>query len=169
MASFKDLIVNGVSRFVGKVYSSGGFVGNLTGIADKAEALTTDAGNMYKPVYVFNGKLQECQYTINKSVPSTAVFSDTKRGVEGISSATTRNPTYDISYVLTAAVTLTMGTSSTPVGTVVYVCSTIAGSKCTFPNTAGTSQTVTFVVGSLMMLVRAGSGYAYLMHNAIWN
>ena len=36
MASLKDLIVNGVARIVGKVYSSGGFVGNLSGKADTA-------------------------------------------------------------------------------------------------------------------------------------
>ena len=31
MANLKDLIVNGAARVIGKVYSSGGFVGNLTG------------------------------------------------------------------------------------------------------------------------------------------
>ena len=36
MASLKDLIVNGVARIVGKVYSSGGFVGNLEGTATNA-------------------------------------------------------------------------------------------------------------------------------------
>lgn len=38
MASLKDLIVNGVARIIGKVYSSGGFVGNLEGTATKATA-----------------------------------------------------------------------------------------------------------------------------------
>ena len=36
MASLKDLIVNGVARIVGKVYSSAGFVGNLEGNATTA-------------------------------------------------------------------------------------------------------------------------------------
>ena len=36
MASLKDLIVNGVARIVGKVYSSAGFVGNLEGNATSA-------------------------------------------------------------------------------------------------------------------------------------
>jgi len=31
MAMLKDLLVQGISRFVGKIYSSGGFYGNLTG------------------------------------------------------------------------------------------------------------------------------------------
>ena len=36
MASLKELIVNGVARIVGKVYSSAGFVGNLEGNATSA-------------------------------------------------------------------------------------------------------------------------------------
>lgn len=36
MANLKDLLVNGASRFVGKVYSTGGFVGNLEGKATSA-------------------------------------------------------------------------------------------------------------------------------------
>lgn len=38
MASFKDLIVNGVGRFVGKVYAPNGIVGNVTGVADNVKA-----------------------------------------------------------------------------------------------------------------------------------
>ena len=41
MASLKDLIVNGVARIVGKVYSSEGFVGNLEGNAATATQLQT--------------------------------------------------------------------------------------------------------------------------------
>lgn len=40
MASLKDLIVNGVARIVGKVYSSGGFVGDLEGNAATAATAT---------------------------------------------------------------------------------------------------------------------------------
>lgn len=50
MASFKDLFVNGVARFIGKVYASGGVVGNLEGTATKA---TQDgSGNTITSTYM---------------------------------------------------------------------------------------------------------------------
>lgn len=39
MANLKDLIVNGTARIIGKVYSSGGFVGNLEGTANNANKI----------------------------------------------------------------------------------------------------------------------------------
>ena len=62
MANLKDLIVNGVSRFIGKVYSTGGFVGDLEGIASNALKV--------------NG------HTVNVDVPSDAKFTDTWRGIQ---------------------------------------------------------------------------------------
>ena len=50
MAQLKDLIVNGVSRFIGKVYGS--FEGNLTGNADTSTKATQDeSGNNIKTNY----------------------------------------------------------------------------------------------------------------------
>lgn len=58
MANLKDLIVNGASRFIGKVYSSGGFVGDLEGTASNASKVNN--------------------LTVQTAVPSGAVFTDTK-------------------------------------------------------------------------------------------
>lgn len=59
MAHLKDLIVTGVSRFIGKVYASE-FVGKLTGNADTATNATKVNG-----------------HTVNSDVPANAKFSDT--------------------------------------------------------------------------------------------
>ena len=54
MAQLKDLIVNGVGRFIGKVYASE-FVGKLTGNADTATSATKatqdESGNNIKASY----------------------------------------------------------------------------------------------------------------------
>lgn len=41
-----------------------------------AEKLTASAGSATKPVYFSDGKPKECTYTLEKSVPSNAVFTD---------------------------------------------------------------------------------------------
>lgn len=45
--------------------------------ADKANQLTTNAGSATQPIYFSNGKPTKCTYTLNKSVPSNAIFTDT--------------------------------------------------------------------------------------------
>lgn len=54
------------------------FTGNLVGNADTATALTSSAGSATQPVYFSSGKPVACTYTLGKSVPSNAVFTDTK-------------------------------------------------------------------------------------------
>ena len=43
----------------------------------KAAALTISAGSATKPIYFNNGIPTACNYTLEKSVPSNAVFTDT--------------------------------------------------------------------------------------------
>ena len=57
------------------------FSGALSGNASTATALTTSAGSATKPVYFSSGKPVACTYSLNKSVPSNAVFTDTWRGI----------------------------------------------------------------------------------------
>lgn len=47
------------------------------GAANSAVALTTDAGSATQPVYFTGGKPAACTYTLGKSVPADAVFTDT--------------------------------------------------------------------------------------------
>ena len=54
-------------------YYHGGVVGN----SDTATALTSSAGSSTQPVYFSGGKPVACTYTLGKSVPSNAVFTDT--------------------------------------------------------------------------------------------
>lgn len=53
------------------------FTGTLTGNAATATALTTSAGSATQPVYFSSGKPVAMTYTLGKSVPSNAVFTDT--------------------------------------------------------------------------------------------
>ena len=61
----------------GTIYAST-FSGALSGNADTATALTSSAGSATQPVYFSSGKPVVCTYTLGKSVPSNAVFTDTK-------------------------------------------------------------------------------------------
>lgn len=60
------------------------FNGSLSGNASSATALTSNAGSATQPVYFSGGKPVACSYTLGKSVPSNAVFTDTNtwRGVQ---------------------------------------------------------------------------------------
>ena len=50
---------------------------NTSGNAAKATALTTSAGSTTNPIYFSEGKPAACTYTLGKSVPSDAKFTDT--------------------------------------------------------------------------------------------
>ena len=77
MANVKDLIVNGATRIIGKVYAPE-FVGKLTGNADTATKLGTDnVGSTSQPIYLSGGTPTALSYTISKSVPANAIFTDT--------------------------------------------------------------------------------------------
>ena len=67
----KDLVNIGNARFTGKVMASQ-FIGSITGKADTADALTTDAGNETKPVYFSGGKPVEVTHSL---VPMTGATS----------------------------------------------------------------------------------------------
>lgn len=60
------------------------FRGAFTGNASTATALTSSAGSATQPVYFSGGKPVACSYTLGKSVPSNAVFTDTNtwRGIQ---------------------------------------------------------------------------------------
>lgn len=89
MAQLGNLIVNGVSRLLSKLYVSDSvtapsFIGKLTGNADTATKLTSSAGSATQPVYFSDGKPVTTTYTLGKSVPADAKFTDTNtwRGVQ---------------------------------------------------------------------------------------
>lgn len=53
------------------------FIGNLSGNASTATALTSSAGSSTQPIYFSGGKPVACAYTLSKSVPADAKFTDT--------------------------------------------------------------------------------------------
>ena len=56
---------------------------NLAERANSASALTTDAGSATQPIYITDGIPTACTYTLGKSVPSSAVFTDTWTPMKG--------------------------------------------------------------------------------------
>lgn len=60
-------------------------IGDLIGTAERASRLESDAGSSIKPVYFKDGKPVEIDYTISKSVPSDAKFTDTTYSAAGSS------------------------------------------------------------------------------------
>lgn len=89
MASLKDLIVNGVARIVGKVYSSGGFIGNLTGnvtgncsgssgscTGNSASATKDASGNTITTTYATKTELSNIRLKVSIGRPSTIVAGD---------------------------------------------------------------------------------------------
>lgn len=82
-----------VSNTSGTVMTATTFKGALNGNASSATKLTTSAGSTTQPVYFSDGKPVACTYTLGKSVPSDAVFTDTNthytsKNVVGGTSAT---------------------------------------------------------------------------------
>ena len=60
------------------------FIGTLQGNADSASKLNIGTtGTSIKPVYFSNGVPATCTYELNKTVPSTAIFTDTKYTLSG--------------------------------------------------------------------------------------
>lgn len=68
---------NQAATFPGTVTATKGFSGNLSGNATSANKLNTDAGNTTTPVYFKDGIPRALSYTIEKSVPADALFTDT--------------------------------------------------------------------------------------------
>ena len=72
------LVINPYSKTITGGYT---LTGNLSGNASTATALTSSAGSATQPVYFSGGKPSACTYTLGKSVPSNAVFTDTNTKV----------------------------------------------------------------------------------------
>ena len=108
------------------------FKGNLDGTADYADvagALGSSAGSLTNPIYFKDGKPEACTYSLNKTVPSNAIFTDTDTKVNTVLGTTTK------AYLL--------GTSTTPTTTAKGV-TAIADTGVYLDTTAGTLTATTF-------------------------
>ena len=85
--SYREIVLmepsTGNSIFPGTVTATT-FKGSLSGNASSATALTSSAGSATQPVYFSGGKPVACSYTLGKSVPADAKFTDTNtwRGIQ---------------------------------------------------------------------------------------
>ena len=100
------------------------------GAATSANKLNTNAGSATQPVYFTNGVPTTCTYTLGKSVPSNAVFTDTDTKVTNT--------------VTTATVHYLTGTTSTTTNTGTQVFSTNV--KVTPASSGATLETTTVKV-----------------------
>ena len=98
------------------LFSIAGFSGSLSGNASSATKLGTDAGSATNPVYFSGGKPVACTYSLSKSVPSDAKFTDTTYSAgSGLSLSGT---TFNHSSTVTAG---TAGTSSATSGSTIAI------------------------------------------------
>lgn len=79
---------------------------SIGGNAANASALTTSAGSATQPVYFSEGKPVACTYTLDKSVPSNAVFTDNKVAISDVAT------TYDMYYPIMHTSTSSTGTAT---------------------------------------------------------
>ena len=83
----------------------------VSGNAGSATKLTSSAGSATQPVYFSEGKPVNCTYTLNKSVPSNAVFTDTNTLMT--QSNTNANNTYPLLLRSTAGTSTTSSSATT--------------------------------------------------------
>ena len=112
---------------------------NTSGNAAKATALTTSAGSATNPIYFSEGKPAACAYTLGKSVPSDAKFTDTTYTslknpyaltIQG-NGTTLTNGTYDGSAAKTVNITPASIGAATSGHTHNYAGSSSAGGSAT--------------------------------------
>ena len=76
------------------LYSKNGFAGSLSGNATTATTATklgsSTIGSATQPIYLNGGTATACTYTLGKSVPSNAVFTDTNTKVTNTLATTTK-------------------------------------------------------------------------------
>lgn len=95
------------------------FTGSVSGNASTATKLGSSAGSTTTPVYFSDGKPVVCSYTLGKSVPSNAVFTDTTYGTatestNGLLSASDKKK---LGLIYSASCTKGASTRSTLLGT----------------------------------------------------
>ena len=73
---------NGTVQSIYTIYSSRNISEASVNHANAAGQLDSNAGSSTQPIYFNGGKPVACSYTLGKSVPSNAVFSDTWRGIQ---------------------------------------------------------------------------------------
>ncbi len=110
---------NGNYYFLTQQGTTGTVVANLSGNASSATKLSTSAGSATNPVYFSDGKPVACSYTLGKSVPSNAVFTDTTYGTatESANGLLSTSDKKKLGFIYSASCTKGASTRSTLLGT----------------------------------------------------
>lgn len=139
-----------------KTLTTNTFKGALTGNADTATKLgTADIGSATQPMYLDNGTPKACTYTLGKSVPSDAKFTDTKYTLPTASSSTLGGVKIGSNLSISNGVLSVPTASGTQAGaTIVYP----AASCTTFSSDSGTVTPLAVQKGAKMFSITRPSG-----------
>lgn len=146
-------------------------VADLSGNAASATKLSASAGSATKPIYFADGKPVECTYTLGKSVPSNAVFTDTTysaatESTNGLMSSADRKK---MNLIYSASCTKGTSTRSTLLGT---------GNKdngdeniiaAGYGNTIGNATQSAIIAGSANIIPTPTSGSTYYRNSTVVN
>lgn len=110
---------NGAYYFLTQQWTTATVVANLSGNASSAAKLSSSAGSATTPVYFSDGKPVACAYTLGKSVPSNAVFTDTTYGTatEGTNGLLSASDKKKLGLIYSESCTKGASTRSTLLGT----------------------------------------------------
>ncbi len=110
---------NGAYYFLTQQWTTATVVANLSGNASSAAKLSSSAGSATTPVYFSDGKPVACAYTLGKSVPSNAVFTDTTYGTatEGTNGLLSASDKKKLGLIYSVSCTKGASTRSTLLGT----------------------------------------------------
>lgn len=126
------------------------------GSANSAVKLDSNAGSATNPIYFSGGKPATCTYSLNKTVPSDAVFTDTNKYHKSGSwsglkyTATAVNSAEELSF------TIPTGTSGTTVAAGNHTHTT------TIASSTGTNQ-ITLAHGGKYAITAGGASYVFTM------
>ncbi len=146
-------------------------VADLSGNAASATKLSASAGSATKPIYFADGKPVDCTYTLGKSVPSNAVFTDTTysaatESTNGLMSSADRKK---MNLIYSASCTKGTSTRSTLLGT---------GNKdngdeniiaAGYGNTIGNATQSAIIAGSANIIPTPTSGSTYYRNSTVVN
>ena len=146
-------------------------VADLSGNAASATKLSTSAGSATTPVYFSDGKPVACSYTLGKSVPSNAVFTDTTYGTatestNGLLSASDKKK---LGLIYSASCTKGASTRSTLLGTGNRDSGDENIIAAGYGNTIGNATQSAIIAGSANIIPTPTSGSTYYRNSTVVN
>ena len=162
---------NGAYYFLTQQGTAATVYANLSGNASSATKLSTSAGSATTPVYFSDGKPVACTYTLGKSVPSNAVFTDTTYGTatestNGLLSASDKKK---LGLIYSTSCTKGTSTRSTLLGTGNRDSGDENIIAAGYGNTIGNATQSAIIAGSANIIPTPTSGSTYYRNSTVVN